>query len=88
MEEKPCIVKLENRKTLNLNGILEVVSFLENRAEMQSVEGLLIVCGEGLHMERLDLEKGEVLVTGRVDAIDYLSAEKPSKKGLFQKLFS
>lgn len=88
MEEKQGAVRLDGRKKLSLTGVLEVVCFLEDHAEFATSEGALQITGEGLHMEKLDLEKGDVFVTGRVDSLFYPGQDEPIRKGLFQKLFS
>lgn len=88
MEEKQCSIRLDGRKKLHLTGISEVICFLEDHGEIISSQGILVVTGEGLHMEKLDLEKGEVFVTGRIDSLYYPAGEESGKKSLFQKLFS
>jgi len=88
MEEKTSQVRIDNRKKLFLTGISEVICFLEDHGELISCSGILVVAGEGLHMEKLDLEKGEVLITGRIDSLYYPAGDEPNKKGLFRKLFS
>ncbi len=88
MEEKVCTVKLENRKKLVLTGILEVICFLEDHGEFVSTEGHLVITGEGLHMEKLDLDKAEVLVSGKIDSLYYPAGTGDEKKSLFRKLFS
>lgn len=47
---------------------------------MQTGEGLLTVDGENLHIERLDVDKGEVEMDGRVYGL-YYTEESPLKKG-------
>lgn len=88
MEDRTDTVHLENRKKLSLNGVLEVVCFLEDRAELILEGGRLQITGIGLHMERLDLEKGEIFVTGRVDSLYFPDGNEREKKGFFAKLFS
>ncbi len=88
MEEKISAIRLDGRKKLHLTGISEVICFLEDHGELISASGILVVAGEGLHMEKLDLDKGEVLISGRIDSLYYPAGDEPEKKSLFRKLFS
>lgn len=52
-------------------------------------EGILTVHGEGLHVTRLDLEKQEVDIQGRVDSLVYSQGIAKSKggEGMLKRLF-
>ncbi len=71
MEEKTCSVLLENRNRLSLTGILEIKSFQENSAEFDTRAGTLQITGEEIHMERLDLDQGEVELKGNFISLYY-----------------
>ena len=88
MEEKRHSVRLTDRKELFFSGILSVVSFREDTVELESALGFCQITGEGLHMEKLDLEAGEVVLTGRIVSLYYPEEADTSKKGLFRRLFS
>ena len=88
MEEKTSTIRLDGRKKMHLTGISEVICFLEDHGELTGTDGILVVTGEGLHMEKLDLDKGEVLITGRVDSLYYPAGDEPVKKSIFRKIFS
>ncbi len=88
MEEKKNLVVLEERRSLRLTGILEVVCFLEDRAELVTALGNLQITGAGLHMEKLDLEKGEVVITGLISSLYYPESAVTEKKTIFSRLFS
>ena len=47
---------LEDRENLTVSGVEEVESFDENTIVMETAQGLLIVRGEGLHIEKLSLD--------------------------------
>ena len=88
MEEKRHAVRLIDRKELSFNGVLSVVSFREDTVELESTLGFCQITGEGLHMENLDLEAGEVVLTGRIVSLYYPDDTETNKKGLFRRLFS
>lgn len=62
---------LEGRNKLSLTGVTDVGSFDETAAVLETARGSLIVRGRGLHVEQLNLEAGEVRLTGEVDSLCY-----------------
>lgn len=72
-EEKmmPHHVILEGRSSLTVSGVEEVDSFDENTIVMATVKGTLVVRGEGLHIEKLSLDGGDLKVEGTVDSLTY-----------------
>ena len=74
-------VILENRSRGTITGIQEVVSFDENTIVLDTDQGLLTIKGNGLHVSRLTLEKGEVDVDGTVDSLVYSSNEALRRSG-------
>ena len=72
-EEKllPHRILLEGREDLSVSGVEEVESFDENTIVMATVKGTLVVRGEGLHVEKLSLDGGDLKVEGTVDSLTY-----------------
>ncbi len=62
---------LEDRERLTVSGVEEVESFDENTIVMETAQGVLIVRGEGLHIEKLSLDGGDLKVEGMVEALAY-----------------
>lgn len=95
MEEKnssgigPHKLLLQGRKTAELTGVKEVVSFDAKEVVLNTTMGVLIIRGNDLFVKRLTVEKGEVDLEGRVDS--YIYADKPGKAGegesLLKRLF-
>ena len=80
---------LFNRSSVQMTGIVDVISFDTNEIVMDTEDGLLLLRGEDLHVNHLTLEKGEVNVDGHVDSLVYSISKKPPKnpeKG-FGRLF-
>ena len=80
MEEKSAAIRqhkvvLENRSVGTITGISDVVSFDENSIVLDTSAGLLTIKGDGLHVTRLNLEKGEVDMEGNADSLAYSSNE-------------
>ena len=81
----PHKLTLNERKSLTLTGVTEVVSFDENEVVMETSHGLLTVSGDGLHVEKLTLEAGELVIAGRIDAMLY--TEGRGSRGSFWSRF-
>ena len=78
-------VILEQREQLVISGVEEVESFDENTILLTTVLGGLEIQGEGLHIEKLSLDGGDLKVEGRVNALVY-EAEVGRRGGLFARL--
>lgn len=82
-------LNLSNRRTCNINGVSDVLSFDVNEILLETEQGLLTIKGADLHVNRLTLEKGEVDIEGRIDSLVYSEVSGFSKQGesLLSKLF-
>ncbi len=76
---------LEGREELSVSGVEEVESFDENTIVMVTNKGTLVVRGEGLHIEKLSLDGGDLRVEGMVDSLSY-EDEGRERSGLFSRL--
>ncbi len=80
---------LSNRRTCNLTGVNDVLSFDVNEIILETDMGMLMIKGNELHVNRLTLDKGEVDIEGRVDSFTYSEQMSPAAKGesLLTRLF-
>ena len=53
---------------------------------MSTAEGSLIIRGESLHIEKLSLDGGDLLVEGTVDSLTY-EEEEPRQGSFLGRLF-
>ena len=67
IEDKKSNLMLENRKKLTINGVIEVINFNENQILLNTDVGTMLVKGQGLKMNKLDVQNGDVIITGKVD---------------------
>ena len=83
-------LQLEGRKECKISGVLDVLSFDVNEVMLETVDGMLSVKGNELHVSRLSLEKGEIDIEGKTDAFIYSEKTNFAKKGesLITRLFS
>ena len=77
------------RSTALITGVKEVRSFDEQEVVLEMEQEILVIRGQGLHVGRLNIEKGEVDLTGRVDSLIYseLKGFKKSSESLMKRLF-
>ncbi|MDE5908886.1 MAG: sporulation protein YabP [Lachnospiraceae bacterium] len=80
---------LNNRRSCNLTGVNDVLSFDEHEIILETEQGMLMIKGMELHVNRLMLDKGEVDVDGRIDSFTYSEQSGMSAKGesLLSRLF-
>lgn len=83
-------ITLESRKICRVSGVSDVLSFDENAVLLETVDGMLMIKGEGLHVSRLNLDKGEADIDGKTDSFVYSERSSLAKKGegLLTRLFS
>ena len=62
---------LNNRKNCIVNGVVDVLSFDLTEILLETDQGMLMIRGNDLHVNRLTLEKGEVDIEGRIDSFTY-----------------
>ena len=74
-------LELDGRESLTVSGVEEVESFDENTIVMVTVQGVLIVRGEELHIEKLSLDGGDLKVEGMVESLTY--EEDRGRRGSF-----
>lgn len=81
-------VILENRQGGTVTGVRDVNSFDEKEILLHTEAGKLVIKGAQLHVKRLDLEKGEVELEGKVDSMTYLSKGSEKKEeSLLKRMF-
>jgi sporulation protein YabP len=84
--ELPHKLVLEGRKKLSISGVREVESFDDTAVVLQTNKGTMIIRGEGLHLQMLSLDGGQVSVDGLVDSIQYEN-DVQSAGSFFSRLF-
>jgi sporulation protein YabP len=84
--ELPHNVIMEGRKRVSVSGVDDVESFDENEIVMSTSQGILIVRGKELKIEKLSLDSGDVVMDGIVDKLEYEDDVKVAG-GLFSRLF-
>ena len=80
----PHSLTLENRTLLKAGGVLRIDSFDEETIAAATGGGRLLIRGENLHIEALDVDAGTLTVTGKVTSLAYVDS---GKRGGLSRLF-
>ncbi|MBP1759056.1 MAG: forespore shell protein [Firmicutes bacterium] len=81
----PHRISLDSRSKLTISGVEDVESFDESAIVLSTCDGDLIVRGCELHIEKLSLDGGDLLVEGTVDSLSYESSNN-RQGGFFARL--
>ena len=93
MEEKQYSkahkLMLSNRRTCTITGVSDVISFDISEVLLETEQGMLMIKGADLHVNRLTREKGEIDIEGRIDSLAYSEVTTYQKQGesLIGRLF-
>ena len=82
----PHHLVLEDRRALTVSGVSDVDSFDELTVIIYTDLGELTVKGEGLHINRLNVETGELTMEGSIQSLSYADVHTRSV-GFFCRLF-
>ena len=85
IKQKKHLLSLDNRVKLVLTGAEEVSGFNEETVSVKTTCGILIIKGEKLHIDKLNLETGDVSIEGKINAMQYIGSNNSKSK--LSKLF-
>lgn len=83
--QKTQSIHLENRETLNISGVEDVSGFDETLIVLATCLGDLNIHGEGLHIDRIDLDSGQLNVRGKIAELRF--EERRPSDSLWSRLF-
>ena len=81
-------IQLDRRENITVTGVIDVISFDEESVIAESEMGIIIIKGGNLHVKRINLENGELVVAGEIDGLTYENPGMGTKsKTLIGRLF-
>ena len=83
-EHFPHKLTLNERKSLTMTGVTEVLRFEDTAVVLQTPLGTAVIQGQDLKLKTLSLEGGQMAVEGKISGISY---EEPREGGLWQRLW-
>jgi len=82
MQEKKLknqLITLENRNLFSMTGITDVESSGESSVKLNTTAGKLIINGSNLNISKINVDTGELAMSGTIDKIEYKSASSKKK---------
>ena len=74
---------LENRSKLSVSGVVDVESFNEDLIILHTELDMLTIKGEDLHINKLSVDSGELIIDGDIASITYSADGGSRDKGSF-----
>lgn len=79
-------ISIENRVMTTINDIVEIDSFDESEIRATLKQGALVIKGENMNIQRLDLQTGEAEIAGRIDSLMYVKVREKGEKSLLARI--
>ena len=80
------IVNIDNRERVSVTEVADVESFNEEIIILILKNGGLVIRGEDLHIQKLNLEDGTVLISGAIGSAVYTERKDRPEKGFLKKI--
>ena len=80
-------IVMESRRRISVSGVNDVESFNEDQVILHTDMGALVIKGDGLHINKLNTEIGEVAVEGSVNSMEYAESRSGKGAGIISRMF-
>lgn len=80
-------IVLNYREKLSVTGVREIINFDDKSVNIKTVYGELSIDGENLHINVLNVEKGELEVSGKINGLNYYDVYEGDRKTLLSRIF-
>lgn len=64
-------IVIQERNKVVITGVVDVFAFDEMQVDVETIQGMLLIQGEELHITRLSLDKGDLELEGLIHSIAY-----------------
>lgn len=77
-------VVIDSRARATITAVEDIDSFNENEVIFLTAAGMMTVSGSDLHISRLSLDEGLLVIDGTIESLDYADLEelRSGKKGV------
>ncbi len=82
----PHTVVIEGRSRLRLTGVTDIDRFDDETVAVFTEDGELLIGGSGLHIGRIDIDAGELVLDGTIHSLEY-TGDRSAGGSLFARLF-
>lgn len=95
MEERKIVkaikahaIHIDNRQRAMVSGVEDVDNFNEEEVNFQTENGYVTLTGSDLHIVRLNLDEGQLIIEGTINGVAYSGVREQSEGGgFFSRLF-
>lgn len=78
---------MENRKKTAISGVLDIDSFNEQGVIVLTEMGVLIIKGTDLHINKLNVESGDVNIEGEINSLTYTDLNDKKTSSIIKNMF-
>jgi len=64
-------IVMDSRRNLSITGVTDIDSFDEQIVAVYTDVGELVVRGSGLHIGKIDVDSGELVLDGEIESLEY-----------------
>ncbi len=69
-------IHIDDRRLISVTGVKDVDSFNEQFVQLLTEAGELRIEGADLHITKLNLDEGQVMLEGEISALEYAGGEE------------
>jgi len=80
-------ILVEDRSKVTITGVEQVGSFNDNTITLRTIKGGMVIKGENLNVDKLNLDEGSVKISGIINGINYVDKDSGSRGNLIGKIF-
>ncbi len=81
-------IRIDNREQIHVTGVEDVDSFDENTVVLMTEKGAVAIVGEDLHINKLSLEEGQLVIAGNISGLRYEDEHiAKNSESIWQKIF-
>ena len=78
-------IQIENKERISISRVTDVDAFDEETLWANLEEGGVEITGEKLNVEKLDMQEGILVVSGKIVSVQYTDKNKKEKTSIFKK---
>lgn len=79
-------ITLKERSNLVISGVEHIYSFNDNKVEVRTSAGEMVIEGENLDMSKLSIDDKMISISGTINSMVYAKAKKP-QESFFKRIF-
>ena len=79
-------VQIDNREKMTITDIKEIDSFDEEEIRASLRQGAMVIRGEDLHIQMLDLTEGRAQIAGVINSLMYVKVKEKGERGFLAQL--